>query len=335
MATSTGTSLSLKSFIDQFISFAVANAGFSDAGIVPMTFGAGNVEAHSVTKGGVTWVFTTAAASEFVYTNGSNYMESRMCYSSPVSGSLWSNINPVGQPGITRFSVYQSGLTFSSPHWFFTNGTACHAVLEIFPNIFSHFSFGSIKKYGSYVGGEYLTCTDTSARITNLYVFSHSANQYLWAENTGASNSLSTGYIRYSRGGSDANDFSPLGNGLNSFIGGNPQNAKGIVHPGHATSVPGDGFGFCGTIFSCSPNAANLRSPLIPIYVRLRDISSVPNQYHLAGYPEGVRMVNMKELDPKAIVDNDWQIFPLAQKLGDPSVAAISGNLAMAYDTSL
>jgi hypothetical protein len=46
-------------------------------------------------------------------------------------------------------------------------------------------------------------------------------------------------------------------------------------------------------------------------------------------------MVNIKELDPKAIVDNDWQIFPLAQKLGDSSVAAISGNLAMAYDTSV
>jgi hypothetical protein len=332
MATSTGTSLSLKSFIDQFIAFAVSNAGFVDSGIVAMS---GNIEAHSLTKGAVTWVFTTALSSEYVYSSGVSFMQSRMCYSSPVAGSVWSTTNPVGQPGMTRFSIYKAGLTFASPHWFFTNGNSCHAVLEIFPNIFSHFSFGTLEKYGTYTGGEYLTCTDISRVLNGIHNFNYIANQYIWAENTGGNGSLYTGYIRYSRGGLDKDDFSPLGNGVNNISGGNPQNAKGIVNPGHADSTPGDGVGFCGAIFSCSPNAANLRSPLIPIYIRLRDVSSVSSQYHLAGYPEGVRMINIKELDPKEIVDNDWQVFPLAQKLGDSSVAAISNKLALAYNTQL
>jgi len=337
MAVSVGISLSLKSFIDQFLSFAVLNAGFSDSGTVVMTAGGGNVDAHSITKGGVTWVFTTGQTSELVDGFGTNRLQARMCYSVPVASSAWSRSNPVGQPEMTAFSVFNSGLTFSSPHYFFTNGNSCHAVIEIFPNIFSHLSFGSLEKYGSYDGGEYLTSTDLGYRPYGLYLLNRYQNQMIWSEYTELHPSQDKfGYVRYSRGGTpDENDFAPLGRTKNPTTGGNAQHAKGVINPSEAYSSPGDGIGYCGAMFTCSPNAANLRSPLIPIYVRLRNITSPSVRFHLAGFPEGVRLINMKELDPKSIVDNNWQVFPLSQKIGDQSVAALSGNLALAYNTSL
>ncbi len=330
MATVTGTSTSLKNFSDAFLSFAVANAGFSDAGTVTLTVTGGNVDAHSITKGGVTYVFVTAQASEFI-TNSVQRMEARMCYASPVAASTWSATNPVGQPGITQLGVFGVGLTFSSPHWFYTNGTVCHAVLEVFPNVFTHLSFGQLDKYGVYIGGEYITSTYFFAKSgLSPFPFLHNLSNHMpFAETS------SSGFLRYAQGGNDENDFAPMGTTTNLLPSGFFQNSKGVVHYADATVSAGAGSGIVGSLFANSPNAFNLRAMLIPIRFRLRDVTTSTIQYHPAGCVPGVRLINMKELDPKAITDNNWQVFPLAQKLGDATVATITSNLALAYDTTV
>jgi len=333
MATATGTSTSLKNFSDSFLAFAVANTGFTDAGTVAMTAGGGDVDAHSVTKSGVTFVFVTAQASEFI-TNSVQRMEMRMCYAAPVAATAWTVSNPVGQQGLTQMGVFGAGLTFSSPHWFFTDGVACHAVLEIFPNVFSHLSFGQLEKYGAYTGGEYITSTYFFAKSgTTPFPYLQSLSNHMpFAE---SNNGTNTGYVRYAQGGNDEDDFAPMGTATNTLASGFFQNSKGIVHYNDANLGPGAGSGIVGSLFVNSPSAFNLRAMLIPIRFLLRDTTTTTLQYHPAGCVGGVRLVNIKELDPEAVIDNNWQVFPLAQKIGDATVATVTANLGLAYDTTV
>ena len=337
MPIQSGTATSIKNFMDTLAIFAVANAGFVDAGTVVMTEGGGTVDAHSLTKGGVTWVFATAIGTEFQNGNGDFYMESRMCYALPVVSTEWSNTNPVGQPGFTRFSTFQSGATFSAPFDFYTDGVAVHAILEIFPNVYTHFSFGNITKFGTWTGGEYISCTYLLTRNGSFptdYQYINATNVHMWDE--GSSNSLNNQYLRRTIDGLlTENDFAPFGIASNSIPGGFFNDVKGTMHAGNENSVPGDGSGYQGVLFVNSPSAANFRSPLLPIYIYGRDITTTTIQYHLMGIVPVVRLINIKEIDPEAIVDNDWKVYPEAQKAGDITVAPLSEQIALAYDTTV
>lgn len=337
MATQSGTATSIKNFMDSLAAFAVANAGFTDAGTVVMTEAGGTVDAHSLQKGGVTWVFTTAIGTEYQNGNGDFWMESRMCYALPVASTEWSTTNPVGQPGVTRFSTLQSGATFSAPYDFFTDGSYVHAVLEIFPNVFSHFSFGNISKFGTWTGGEYLSCTYLILRNPSFqtdYQYLNFTNVHLFDEQN--SNSVQNSYIRRTVDGLlTENDFAPFGTSTNSIPGGFFNDVKGTMNSNNSVTSPGDGFGYEGVLFVNSPSAANFRSPLLPIYIYGRDITTTAIQYHLMGIVEGIRWINIKELDVKTIVDNDWRVYSESQKAGDVTVAPIAANIGLAYDTTV
>lgn len=322
MAFTTGTATSLANFISSVAIYAAANAGYTNNGTSTVNT---TSTAQTISKGGVFWIFVTDPA---FFDSGDRYMGCRMTYAAP-SGT-YNNTTPVGQPNETRLTIYNSPETFSAPYFIFTNGDAVHCVLEIFSDIFVHLSFGNMAtKFGTWTGGEYVTATYVRNNVSNINASAQciAFNENL--ENLGNG----PGYVRNALGANDEDDFAPMSNIENPVAGGGEQQALMIAHvdnyiiTGSSATV---GFGVYGRLFRVSPNQANLRSALIPCYVRLKDTAVGSNLFRFAGIIDGVRLVNIRDLNPKEIVEN-YQVFPVTQKTGNNSTAPGSNYLGMAY----
>ena len=327
MATQTGTATSLSNFVSTIVTFAVANAGFAETASVTVNT---NNTARILSKGGVFWVFETGSNLQ---TSNIRFFNCRMTYSAPVANSTFDTSTPVGMPGFCRMSTYGSPATFSAPYFLYTEGTAVHAVLEIFTNVFCHFSFGGLTKYGTWTGGEYVTASYMVSVSSGNYSLSGGLNSFPFVDES-PSATAGNGYVRNSNGSNDENDFAPLGAGINQISGNRAQNAKMVLNSSFDNAPTGDDQSeFISALFYNSPNTFNQRSPLIPCYVRLRDQTSTSSaaRFRLAGIVPGIRAVNMRNIDPKETVDTDWRVFPLTQKFGDTAIAPDSGNIGIAY----
>jgi hypothetical protein len=312
MAYATGTASDIEDFIDQMISFAVANAGFTNLGTVTSSSGTGSRTVRRVSKGGVHWFFVK-------YTAGNGF-SSKMSYSAlPAAGSIDSP-----GAGFQTFYTEMNTWAFTGPfvgHYFFTDGTCVHAVLEAATGIFNHFSFGAITKVGGWEGGEYVSggayASKTGANFDSIYtsydsrIFNDSSDQ----------NSSRTSAIRIGNT-SAAADFQAVRSSQYTpyhgmFVGTND--------PGYSNGS------FYARLIRDAYNDATNRTPIFPGVFRKYDSATARHQFG-GTIPYAGFMKMTPDMNAKDIINTDWQVFPLTMRTGgDITQAALSNEDAIAY----
>lgn len=339
MAFQSGVASSFTDLYTQLRTFVVANAGFTDGGTVTID----GRTVHSVQKGGVWWNFseTYNAPVTILGIVRNRYITfCRMTYSQPTT--VFSDTVPIGQRTSTGFTSYGNNGPFTG-HTFYTDGTAVHVVLEIFPNVFNHLSFGGISKQGTWVGGEYLSAGISVSIRTSGYFYENVINsQHLFADFTGVGpafnvtglNSNMRSYVRYVKTGNNLDDFAPLGAEHDSSILTTFEQQHALMSGPHFYNFPitTGRPGLLHEVLSTSPNTFNQRVPLLPNYLRLRirNTSTSPHQYFYAGTTDMIRITNIGNLTPGDIVNTDWQVWPIHQISGDAFNAPVTLTMAIA-----
>ncbi|PHR58712.1 MAG: hypothetical protein COA47_09915 [Robiginitomaculum sp.] len=328
MAFTTGVATSITDFFTQLRTFAAANAGFSNDGTTSIN---GNT-VHHLSKGGLFWNFEeTLSAVNGIFTW--KYARMRMTYTKPTV--TFNETTPTGQPRYSCFGFYQSEGPYTS-HTFFTEGTAIHCLIEVFPNVFNHMSFGSITKFGAWSGGEYITAGSYQRNSSSTNPFVSNSTSFPFADDYGQGHAAGVGagftnacqgFLRYVQTGTNNDDFAPMGtvkiNNQRCRMSGNFLSTQDF-------SVMNN------ELLRSSPNQANLRAALFPMHVRVRDYTANSpasrDAYFIGGVIPGVRVCNMLELNPYEIINTNWQVFPVVQEDGDLTIAPISLTEAFAYE---
>lgn len=316
MAYTQTTASSQDDVISQICAFAVANAGFTNNGMV--TYSGRNV--YRISKGGIFWTFYKYSGATAGSNGVLNHIVCRMSYS----------ISDTQDPTELNSSyawTFMSLWGFPGPYptlYMFTDGSAIHVCLEVTTGVFNHINFGSIAKQDTFVGGEFIASImweykDYQGAVPNPYLYSTMDNSYVSLQFDGAYNSknaaVSHSYLRNVR---------PSG-----MTSGDADFAAFSVdrHSNHAYGCSYNGV--VQPLIFRSPNTATLRSILLPQYVFIRD--SVNGLMQLAGNVPGIRIVNMKYLDAAEVILNDWQVFPYVAKAGDRVNYPVSGDYGVAY----
>ena len=86
-----------------------------------------------------------------------------------------------------------------------------------------------------------------------------------------------------------------------------------------------------GNILRDSPSVSTGRTPLLPGVMRMRE--SVSGLLRVAGTIPHIAILKMSnDMNPKDIINSDWQVFPLTCRTGgDKTLASSSYEFALAY----
>ena len=300
----------LESFLVDLIQFAVTYGGFANAGT--FTFDTDQT-ARKLSKNGIFFTFLHEQQTVSSITGGTRMLKGRMTYLDPTSESEF--LNNGGQEFPTGMITYKNIDGPYTGYYFYTDGTCVHAVLEVFPDIFTHISFGVVEKSSTWVGGEYISGSayigTTGNTWRNLINNDHSTifdgGKSDRSTSTG-SGARWAGYVRRQNGASlfnDERDFARIGDTIRDS-----QRAK------MTSSI----FGIVQKMCFQTPNTFNLRVASFPIYCRF--YNSVTLLESLQGLVPNVRALNVKNIANAEIVETEWQAFPLTQKSpGDASIA--------------
>lgn len=308
------TASTIEDVIGAIRAYAIANAGFADAGTTLV----GGRTHYRISKGGIFWSFWkdgTDASTRY-------RLACRMSY------SVEANLEPTTANGQYQRS-FCSFYGFLGPYpnvYLFSEGTCVHCVVELTTGAFTHISIGQITKTETFVGGEYIGTVyqDAWSGIPQKYSFGGSFSGSLFggdnARGTNTGNgSFEGGAIRDLAGKAaynDSKDFAAMG-GTNSY------------GTDYRSSSGGGLFGQTAEIFRDAPNMATLRTPVFPMYIFLRD--PVSGLKRMSGYIPNVRLCPMKYLDNGETILNDWQVFPMTAKESDRLSFPESGNWGIAY----
>lgn len=336
MPSQTNTNItSIDAFIQEIITYAVANAGFTLG--VP-TFDPGNGDTvHWVsrtTNGLITyWTFRDRDGSFNNYSD--QRMECRMMHEVP-DATTYANLDD-GQEFFTNMGVFYAVPNFPTSK-IYTDGTNIFVVLEAKTGVFTHLAFGNLSKVGTYVGGEFLSATNFSdfvavPGISNWRpITSGNANCLLFSERrySGSTSNGGVNYVRQNLGGDDRDDYIPFG--TDSPVAG--LKAFGTIPPSLVTTTFTMTSGtFSPTFFTAvqtnAPSPFNLRAPLMPVYIFRRN--DAKNKVEPLGHIPNISSVRIDNLNPKEIVNTDWDVYPTSSKIQDPTITSDSGPWGIAY----
>lgn len=303
MAYSLTTASNLDDVCAQIKAFAIANAGFADAGSATVS----GKTLYRLSKGGIVWHFIQ-------YTSGNNIG----CY---MAYSNQSSLNAVSSAG-QDLNTYMSAFAFPGPYpnlYLYTEGTCVHAVLELTTGIFNHISFGDITKTETFTGGQYLTAgyyPGTFGSPAQYYdVTSPYQNPTFVGNFHGYNGTHGQSFVRAVPASGALNDYRDF---ARAGVAANSQKAGFSGPDGMLTNLLRD-----------SPNNATLRTPLFPMYVSL--LEPVSGLLRMSGYIPGVRVIPNEMVDPASIILTDWQCFPHTQKNASTLIVAPCGNYGLAY----
>lgn len=338
MATQTDTNIaSITALLSAFAAFAVANAGFTDDG----TDTVGGETLHRISR----TTSTVLTYWGFVYdpvTSSSKEDERaamRMMLSLPTS-SNWNTIAS-GQKLFTRLGLYNFAAPYTG-YKFYTDGTNVFAAVEVRSGIFTHFAIGNLTKCGTYDGGEFLQA-DYHKFSSSVFEDTHVAGSgstdvstYVFAprRTDGEATTDARNYIRYNIGGGDETDFFPIGSGDD---GASSACGSATLAPTFKSNKLGAGTAstssciadYFGNVINQSPSSATNVAPIMPVYVTKFDLATT-SQF-IIGYVPNIGSVSMGNLNPKDLVNTDWEVYPKAQKTGNDAEAAISDHWGIAY----
>ncbi len=297
MAFATGTSTNLDNLIDQMMTFAVANAGYTD-----VTGGFHRV----LEKDGMHYHFATT-------THITVTQVLRMALSQTYANEDWAATPSISaQASMTAYDFVGP----YSGHYFFSDGGSVHCVLEVSPGIFNHLSFGAINKHGdNWVGGEFIAGGHYHYKVSNLWRPISDVQGCCTFTATGSNSSPYRSQIRVEGLPNATSIYAPFGSATlsNRAYGCSPDDTLNIQE----------------NILRDSPNAATGRVALLPQYIHVHEDAG-DLHYHL-GTIDGVRILKMDNIQPAEIVNTDWQVFPICQKNGDRVNCPDSGTYAFAY----
>ncbi len=315
MAYTTSTSVAtLDIFITAVTSFAVSYAGFTSEG----NFTDSGTKVTIISKGGYYWSFYQIT-HRGVYVSSNDFLsiDFRITFAKPTTlAEVTTNAGPLAQ---TRSTVFKNTTGPYTKYYLYTEGTCVHCVLEVYSGIFSHLSFGSITKLGTWTGGQYTTGTGAYywnggfvSGLTNWNSLPFNGN----ASSTYYEGGTVPGYVRRINGtaNGDETDFARIGGLLQ-----NDQQAKMNVASDMLTGIHAN-----------SPNQFNLRSPAFPMYTRIWN--STKASYGLQGYVPDVSAINIENIASGATIETEWQAFPVIQRTtGDSALAPITDNYGLMY----
>lgn len=244
------------------------------------------------------------------------------------SGATWEF-----QPGTSRIESYLTSHTrankltgpFTS-YRIFSGDNYIHVVVETEPGIFTHIAMGVLSKYGTYVGGGYLSMSSWYEEAGSTNYPNHNSHAYLFDW--------------------DAGDYSYTHNptilrvdvDANNYFYNTPyvstKRVTGLIRLGSNVDIPEiERQNWVG--FNRTPNAFNLVTPLMPSVL---SVSRGSGLYSPAGEVPDFRVVNMERYNAGDVVTfgaDEWVILPaksntLTYNVYDSAIPS-SGNYGYAY----
>ena len=277
-----------KQLADELKAFVLANTTFTDAGINSF-------------KSPENWYYN------FNFTNTT--IETTITRTKP-TGSITTGMDAYSYTDGNGYSLTSTGnftYPFVSRH-FFTNGKLVAMVIETKSGIFRHHAFGKFDTFGNVDGGEFAGGT-TPATVNNENLVSNGVGNYDysspyyvthpfvfgWSTASRANNAYKYCWIRKGNkfirvnGNTQSNDANiEFCCGYNTHfygLGGNNYNGRVQLYP------------IVWNIIKAYQSNALTAFPQIPMY-----------------YTDFVALVDIKDLLPEDVVNNDWVVFPLVSK---------------------
>ena len=312
--------------LEDLVSFAVANAGFTDEGAI--SSGApGHTDLFRISKGGMYWWFNGTTASISGY-GTIGVIQCRMGKFLPTVATMFT----AGDAQqyyceMTTWSVTTGPYIAAN---MFSDGTNVFLALETLSGVYSHLAFGKITKFGSWTGGEYLTAH--CQRYYNVTSGWSEVTQANFLFEAGTGNPITQSQVIYYPINSygDYRDYWRVGN---AFSADSERNHKMQVLPYTRLT---DSFTsyytrYCinGAIQWASPCNIGGRAPIGPMYVQVPE--PIVNAYYTIGLIENVGVVRVDNLNAGDIVDVDWQVFPAVRKSGDDFTSPITQGVGYAF----
>lgn len=328
MAFETGTATDLDDLLTKMVAFAVAQAGFTE--ITKITGTGEQSDMYILQKGSIYWWFLGDSTTVTDYgTNG--WVDMRMMNTTPTLGNRTST--SYAQQYNSRAQLWNRYDGPYTNYFFYTNGNSVNVVIEVTPLVFTHWSFGVMDKFGTWTGGEFITSSylhwQTGWNQTNDEwtggISSYGAIPFNQG-NISSGTNKGTGFVYFPQSSmGDYRDWAPIGSTVTSS-----QRAYSVC----PHEVPGTSYDIfhepMEILIYCSPNSFNGRAALFPTYFFLLQ-ASTSTRYAMLGHVDNVKILNMLSIDPKETIELEWDVYPIFQKAGDPAVAAVTGNVALAY----
>ena len=339
---------SLSAFLEDLMVFAVNNAGFTRLSNIEIT---GEEDIFRLTRTGDSqqwWGFQPSDHSSQSYST--RCILSRLMSTAPTGanfrpsqGILDNGARTTSPTGTYEYSAPYFGYTF------YSDGNNVFAVLELRQNVFTHLFFGNIRKVSSFHGGEYVTGTNAYRvfdRPIDLWFRPDNGNINTpdsWLFPAGQSTLTQhsrtipngTGHVRITNANGDQRDYAMLGRAETTNSGsGTPDiitAMAGVIGSGKSSLNQTGPIGqdFAHLLFTSAVNTNTLRTPLIPMYLKLQHPTEAGTVF-IAGVVDNLRYVNMTNLEPRALTLTDWRVIPLGTKVGDPLQAMVSNTLGIA-----
>lgn len=298
MAYSTGVSATISDLMTALVNFAVANGWTSS------TWTASGKTLVALTRSGAEYVVIEYDATTVLMNTASAVVGSGLAVAQTNAAPVNGAIRPIQAPHVG--------------YHLFTDGLAVHCCVEVVSGVFTHINFGLLTKNGTWTGGTFVTgsCQSTNAglpytQLLNGYnTFPFAAGGDVGVPNVSFA---ATMHFRSSINGA----------GRTAILGATNQSG---MDAGWGTAFATN----MGRDLLSGPNAVNGRAIIVPVNV-VQATSGTSGPYYQLGNVPNAGMVNIANLDPKAVVNTDWMLFPIGQKNGSGAVYIDSGNYAMAY----
>jgi hypothetical protein len=331
MAIQTDTNIaSVTALLSAFVTFAVANAGFTDEGTD--TVGGETLFKISRTTNSILTYWGFVSTPQVSATKDDVRISARMMLSNPTAAN-WTTLAE-GQRLFTYWGAYNLAAPFTG-YTFYADGTNVFAILEVRANIFTHLCIGNITKCGTYDGGEFLQADYHEISGGGWSAIDTNDNNQLVFAPRGVNPATAGGgnYVRHD---------TVAGGHLNFFCFGFEDNADNTV--GSGTLSPPSSLARIGTsnvttanaendyfgnIIRYSPSSTTNVAPITPCYVTRRDESI--SLVRIIGFVPNIGAISILNLNPKDIVNTDWKVYPRGQKAGDFTQASVTGRWGLAY----
>ena len=275
-----------KQLADELKAFVLANTTFTDAGINSF-------------KSPENWYYN------FNFTNTT--IETTITRTKP-TGSITTGMdayNPNDGNGYSLTSTGNFTYPFVSRH-FFTNGKLVAMVIETKSGIFRHHAFGKFDTFGNVDGGEFADgTTPATVNNTNLSPATNVGNYY-YSDTELLTHPFVFGWSYYHNANNE-NKYCWIRKG-NKFIRANGNSQSSAANVEFCCGYNTHFYGLGG-------NNYNGRVQLYPIVwniIKPNALTTFPQipMY----YTDFVALVDIKDLLPEDVVNNDWVVFPLVSK---------------------
>ena len=281
-----------KQLADELKAFVLANTTFTDAGSIGI----------NSFKSPENWYYN------FNFTNTT--IETTITRTKP-TGSITTGMDAYSDTDGNGYSLTSTGnftYPFVSRH-FFTNGKLVAMVIETKSGIFRHHAFGKFDTFGNVDGGEFAGgTTPATVNNTNLPPTTY-IGTYHYSNTELLTHPFVFGWSNYYRANNE-NKYCWIRKG-NKFIRAN----------GNSQSIETNVEFCCGYntyFYGLGGNNYNGRVQLYPIVWNiikayqpnaLTTFPQIPMYY-----TDFVALVDIKDLLPEDVVNNDWVVFPLVSK---------------------